>query len=189
MRIEITSSPPDYSTVVSTAAIKAHLRVTHNVEDSLIDRLRDAACSYAENYCNTKLHTTTAIGYLPSFHRCLFPVGPVQSISSVKYQTSSSTAAEDLTTLDSGSYYTTVSTQPASISFINYPTAYQYADYPVQVNFTFGHSSAPTLMVHAIKLLAAHLYENRQEVTDRSSFQIKLGMEALLSPYRNILQP
>lgn len=189
MRIEITSSAPDYSTILSTADLKQHLRVTHNVEDTLIASLRDAACSYVESYCNSRLHSTTAVGYLRGFHRCLFPVGPVLSISSVKYQTSSSTAAGDLTTLDSGSYYTTVSTQPASISFINYPTAYEYADFPVQVNFTYGHSAAPELMVHAVKLLAAHLYENRQEVTDRSSFQIKLGMEALLSPYRNILQP
>ncbi len=75
------------------------------------------------------------------------------------------------------------------MNFINYPTAYDYAEFPIQVAFEYGHATAPALMVHAAKLLAAHLYENRQEVTDRTSFQIKLGIEALLSPYRNILQP
>ena len=189
MRIEVTSAAPDYSTVLSVADLKAHLRVTHNVEDSLIAGLRDAACSYLESYCNTKLHSTEAVGYLRGFHYCQFPVGPVTEITSVKYQTSSSAAADDLATLDSGSYYTTTSTQPASINFINVPTPYTYAEFPVQVAFSYGHATAPDLMVHAAKLLAAHLYENRQEVTDRTSFQIKLGIEALVSPYRNILQP
>jgi uncharacterized phiE125 gp8 family phage protein len=189
MRIEITDAAPDYSTVLSVADLKAHLRVTHNVEDSLIASLRDAACSYLESYCNTKLHSTTAVAYMRGFHYAQFPVGPVSAITSIKYQTTSSAASEDLATLDPANYYTTTSTQPASVNFINYPTPYTYAEYPVQVAFSFGHSTAPALMIHAAKLLAAHLYENRQEVTDRSSYQIKLGLEALVSPYRNIVQP
>jgi len=189
MRIEVTSAAPDYSTVLSVVDLKAHLRVTHNVEDSLIASLRDAACSYLENYCNTKLHTTEAVGYVRSFHYCQFPVGPVTSITNIKYQTTSSTAPDDLATLDPSTYYTTTSTQPASVNFINTPTPYTYAEYPVQIAFEYGHATPPALMVHAAKLLAAHLYENRQEVTDRTSFQIKLGIEALVSPFRNILQP
>lgn len=188
MRIEITSAAPDYSTILSTADLKTHLRVTHNAEDSLIASLRDAACMYVEGYCNTKLHDTEAIAYLTSFYRAAFPVGPVTSITEVRYQTTSSTAWADATVLDSGNWFSS-STQPAVIDFINEPSTYEYSVHPVQISFNYGHESCPEPLVHAIRLLAAHLYENRQEVTDRSSFQIRLGVEALLQQYRNILQP
>lgn len=189
MRIENTSSAPDYSTVLSTADLKQHLRVTHNVEDALIASLRDAACMWVEGYTNSKLHTTTAVGHLRGFHRTAFAVGPVTALSSVKYQTTSSTAEGDLTTMATSQYYFDFSTQPAVIAFVDSPSVYDYSHYPVRIAFTYGHATPPEPMVHAVRLLAAHLYENRQQVTDRTSYQIQVGVEALLSQYRNILQP
>lgn len=189
MRIEITSSAPDYSTVLTTAELKQHLRVTHDVEDTLIGSLRDAACMWVEGYTNSKLHSTEAIGHLRGFHRTAFAVGPVTALDSVKYQTTSSTAVDDLTTMAAGRYYFDFSTQPAVLAFIDSPSVYDYSHYPVQVAFTYGHSSPPEPMVHAVRLIAAHLYENRQQVTDRVSYQIQVGVQALLSQYRNILQP
>lgn len=189
MRIENTSSAPDYSTILSTADLKQHLRVTHDVEDTLIASLRDAACMWVEGYINSKLHSTEAVGYLRGFHYTAFPVGPVTEIESVKYQATSSTAADDLTTMAAGRYYFDHNTQPAVIAFIDSPSVYDYAHHPVQIAFTYGHASPPEPMVHAVRLIAAHLYENRQQVTDRVSYQIQVGVQALLSQYRNILQP
>lgn len=188
MRIEITSSAPDYSTILSTADLKTHLRVTHNAEDSLIASLRDAACMYIEGYCNTKLHSTTAVAYLTSFYRATFPVGPVTAISEVRYQTSADTDWADCTVLPTSSWFKS-STQPAVIDFTNEPGTYTDSVHPVQIGFTYGHATCPEPLVHGVRLLAAHLYENRQEVTDRSSFQIRLGVEALVQQYRNLVQP
>ena len=188
MRIEITSDAPDYSTILSTADLKTHLRVTHTAEDALISSLRDAACQYVEGYCNTKLHSTTAVAYLTSFYRAAFPVGPVTNIAEVRYQTTADTDWADCAVLPSSSWYKS-STQPAIIDFTNEPGTYEYSVHPVQISFSYGHATCPEPLVHAVRLLAAHLYENRQEVTDRSSFQIRLGVEALLSQYRNIVHP
>jgi len=190
MRVQNTGSAPDYSTILSTADLKAHLRVTHSVEDALIGSLRNAACAWVEGYCNTKLHSTTATGFLRGFHRTTWAVGPVTAIASVKYQRTSSTAANDLTTMDAGSYYFDIQTQPAVLAFIDSPSVFDYSHYPVQIAFTYGHATPPEPMVHAVRLLAAHFYENRQqEITGTISSQIKVGVEALLSQYRNILQP
>ena len=190
MRIQITSSAPDYSSVLSTADLKQHLRVTHSVEDALIGSLRDAACMWVEGYTNSKLHTTTATGYLRGFHRTAFAVGPVTAIASVKYQTTISQASEDLTTMATGNYYTDFAAQPAVIAFVDSPSVYDYSHYPVHIAFTYGYATPPEPMVHAVRLLAAHFYENRQQViTGTISTQIKMGIEALLSQYRNILQP
>jgi len=89
-----------------------------------------------------------------------------------------------------GNYYTDFAAQPAVIAFVDSPSVYDYSHYPVHIAFTYGHATVPEPMVHAVRLLAAHFYENRQQViTGTISTQIKMGIEALLSQYRNILQP
>ena len=84
MTIEITSSPT-LDSIITVAQLKENLRVDHTDEDTLIEALRDAAISWIEDYCNTRLGDVTAVGYLDSFHGQRFPVGPVNSIASVTY--------------------------------------------------------------------------------------------------------
>lgn len=187
MRIENTGSAPNYNSVLTVAELKQHLRVTHTAEDTLIEALRDAACHYVEGYCNTQLTSRTAKAYLSGFRAAAFPVGPVTAISSVDYQTSSDTS--ELTELSETNYYYHLDTQPAVIDWINAPSFYQYTRYPVVISFTYGYSSAPDPIVHAVRLLAAHLYENRQQVVDRNSVQIQMGVHAMLAQFRHIVQP
>jgi uncharacterized phiE125 gp8 family phage protein len=57
------------SNVITTADLKAHLRVDHNDEDTLIEALRDAAIETVNNYCNINLGDVTAVMYLDSSTR------------------------------------------------------------------------------------------------------------------------
>lgn len=189
MRIEVTGNPGTNANIITVADLKAHLRVMHTAEDDLIEALRDAAIAYVEGYCNTKLQNLAATAWMYSFKREVFPVGPVTEIESVKYQTSSSTEEADLTTLPTANWYATTATQPALIEFINPPVPYDYAHFPIRVSFKYGYSNVPEPIVHAVRLLTAHLYENRQQVVDRNSVQIQLGVHAMLAQYRNIVQP
>ena len=95
MQVEITGSAVDQDTIITVAELKSHLRVTHTQEDTLIGALRSAAISYVEEYCNIKLGSYTARGYLPGFYNAYIPIGPVTAISEVKYQT---TQDKDYTT-------------------------------------------------------------------------------------------
>lgn len=189
MRIEITGAAPDNDNVITVAGLKQHLRVTHSAEDTLIQALRDAAIAYVEGYCNTKFQSTSAVAWLRGFYRQSFPVGPVTAIDNVKYQTTSSKAADDLTTLAETSYFTTTETQPAEIDFIQPPVPYEYSNFPVQVEISYGHSVAPAAMIHAVRLLVASMYENRQQEVGYVPRQIQMGVHALLAQYRYILQP
>lgn len=189
MRIEITSAAPNLNNVITIADLKEHLRVTHTAEDDLIEALRAAACTYVEGYCNTKMQSTNATAWLSGFYRSAFPVGPVSDVEQVRYQNTSSTADDDLQTLSTAKWYAEYNTQPAVIDFIQPPVPYEYSHLPVQIDFSYGYSSAPEPMVHAVRLLVAHLYENRQQVVDRQSVQIQMGIHALLSQYRHIVQP
>jgi len=191
MQVEITGAAVNLETIIGIADLKGHLRVTHSQEDTLITALRSAAVAWIEEHCNIKIGSYTAKGYLPAFVNSYIPVGPVTAISEVKYQT---TAAKDytsdLTTLAAANWYTDTISSPARIAFRDYPTTYEYALSPVVVTFTAGYSAPPAPIIQAVRLLVAHMYENRQEeVTGTITTRLKFGLEALLNPYRVIYQP
>jgi len=191
MQVEITGAAVDQDTIITVADLKSHLRVTHTQEDTLIGALRSAAISWVEEHCNIKLGSYTARGYLTDWRPAYFPIGPVTAISEVKYQTTADKDyTTDLTTLGTTLWYTDEVTQPARIAFRDYPTTYDYALTPVVVTFTAGYTTMPAPVVHAIRLLVAHMYENRQEeVTGTITTRLKFGLEALLNPFRIIYQP
>jgi len=167
------------------------MRVTHTQEDTLIGALRSAAIAWVEEHCNIKLGSYTARGYLPGFYNSYIPIGPVTAISEVKYQTTADTDYDtDLTTLAGTYWFTDLISQPARIAFRDYPHVYDYALTPVVVSFTAGYTTMPAPVLQAIRLLVAHMYENRQEeVTGTITTRLKFGLEALLNPYRIIYQP
>ena len=191
MQVEITGAAVDQDTIITVADLKAHLRVTHTQEDTLISALRSAAISWVEEHCNIKLGSYTARGYLPDWRVAYFPIGPVTAITEVKYQTTADKDyTTDLTTLGTTLWYTDEITQPARIAFRDYPTTYDYALTPVVVSFTAGYTTMPAPVLQAIRLLVAHMYENRQEeVTGTITTRLKFGLEALLNPFRIIYQP
>lgn len=190
MQVEITGAAVDQDTIITVADLKAHMRVTHTQEDTLIILLRSAAISWVEEYCNIKLGSYTARGYLTAFHNSYIPIGPVTAISEVKYQTTSDKTYANLDTLDAGLWYTDEISKPARIAFRDYPSLYEYALTPVVVTFTAGYTVMPVPVTQAIRLLVSHMYENRQEeVVGTITTRLKFGLEALLNPFRVIYQP
>ena len=191
MQVDITGAAVDQDTIITVADLKAHMRVTHTAEDTLISALRSAAVSWIEEHCNIKLGSYTARGYLPGFYNAYIPIGPVTAISEVKYQTTADKDyTTDLSTLAADNWYTDTISQPARIAFRDYPQTYEYALTPVVVTFTAGYSDMPAPVLQAIRLLVADMYENRQEeVSGTITTRLKFGLDALLNPFRIIYQP
>jgi uncharacterized phiE125 gp8 family phage protein len=191
MQVEITGAQVDLETIISVSELKQHLRVTHTQEDVLIGAMRTAAVSWVEEYCNIKLGSYTAKGYLPGFYNAYIPIGPLISITNVRYQTTAGTSyPSDYNTLNNNLYYYDLISKPARIAFRDAPQVYEYALTPVIVEFTAGYTTYPEAILQAIRLLVAHLYENRQEeVTGTMTTRLKFGLEALLNPFRIIYQP
>jgi len=191
MQVDITGAAVDQDTIITVADLKAHMRVTHTAEDTLISALRSAAISWVEEHCNIKLGSYTARGYLPGFYNSYIPIGPVTAVTEVKYQTTADTDyTTDLTTLVASNWFTDTISQPARIAFRDYPNVYEYALTPVVVSFTAGYGTVPAPVLQAIRLLVAHMYENRQEeIVGTISTRLKFGLDALLNPFRIIYQP
>jgi len=180
--VETGSGTP--SEVISTADLKAFLRVTHSDEDTLIEAMREAAIRHIEGMCNIRIGDRSAVFHYSEFpDRVELPVGPVNSISSVAYATSDSTTA----TMSSSDYYVTLGRNPLMIRFKHIPSTYSdtYKKLQITVDMGYAEAAVPGPIVHAIKLLVSHMYDQRSpEVTGTITTKLKLGLESLLNPYR-----
>lgn len=179
------TSSVDTADIITTADLKAHLRVDHSDEDTFIEALRDAAVEYAESYCNVKLGDRTAVYYTDAFPNYMeIPVGPVQAISGITYNTDRDTTA----TLDTSYYYYELVRQPARISFISPPSVEEYTHNGVQIACTIGYPEAdiPKAIKHAIRLMVGHWYENRRQVVMAKPEELPMGIHSLLNPFRII---
>ena len=176
------------SQIVSTADLKAFLRVTHSDEDSLIEAMRDAAVLHIENMTNTRLgDRTVLVAYEEVYDKFEIPIGPVSGTGFIlSYRTGPTTT---VTLTQDTDYYLDYLRNPAQVELIRTPSAYDHTFLKLNVTATVGYleSAVPKPLVHAIKLLVAHMYELRQpEITGTITTKLKLGLEALVNPYRII---
>lgn len=177
---------------VSRTEAKLHLRVDITDDDTLIDGLITAARQYCEQYCNRSFVSHTFRADLPYFWDMMtLPLGPVQSITHVKYYDTSSPS--------------TLQTLSSSVYALSYDTVYRNhgasweSVYPrvdaVQVTYQTGWqdssspegtgAAVPKAVEIAIKLFVADMYENREASVIGVSRTDNPTAHLLLNPYRN----
>jgi len=162
---------------VSSTEAKAHLRVDHTDDDTLIGTLIITARRFCEEYLNQSLITQTWYNYLNDFYDgaiyyvyrgpfLMINKGPVQSITSIKYYD-----ADDVEqTLSTDYYHTDLSSQPARIEVSETPETYDKLN-AVTIEFVAGYGDAadvPEHIKHAMLLYIGHLYENRGDEGHRT---------------------
>lgn len=176
------TSNPTLDDVISIAELKSHLRVDVSDDDSLIASFRNAAVSWVQEITNRVIGDVDCIIYIDSFKPVTLDVGPVNSISSIQYIDTGG----DVQTLSSSLYFVDIAGSHARVRFHDVPDLYDYALNRVIINCNVGHAenNVPAPMVHAIRLLTAHMYENRAAAEIRSVNEIPFGIHSLLSPFR-----
>ena len=130
--------------------------------------------AYNQNY----LHP--ASGY-----EVLLDRSPLVSVEYVKYWPADGTAQ---VTLDSSAYNIIAATTPGRLQLIDAAPALAFRADAVQIAFTAGLATAelvPRTLRHAILLLVATLYENRQAAAEvKSIVDIPFGLQHLLQSQR-----
>jgi len=173
---------------LSLADAKTHLRVTTTASDDYITALVTVARKHVENVTGRALITQTLVYTLAELDdRMPLPRAPVASISSVKLYSDASAA----TTVGSGVYTTSSSGERVSVvreDDESWPTVTLRSFDPVEVTFVAGYgasaSDVPAGIVHAIKLLVGHWFENREPVVVGTiTAAVPLSVDALLAPY------
>lgn len=173
-------TPLDGDTILPLADAKAHLRVSHTSEDSLIASLRDAAIGHVERVSGVALASGDWRWTLRGFPaRVDLPMRPVTALGDVKYYD-----ADGVEQTYADARLVDGAVLPAANGV--FPTAYGFAS----IEFTAGLASsdeAPELTA-AVKLLLGHFYANREAVvTGTIATELPLSVNALIDTYRAVL--
>lgn len=178
---------------VTLQALKDHLKVTDNDEDTLLATYLGAAVLWAEDYTKRPFIFRTFKLYLETFPtdgyiELASPL--VTSVSSVKYYNTAGT----LTTLSPASYWTITGDPDGPGAVVlkassQWPATEEDRPRAVEVTFFAGYGAGPELVPadvrQAIVLMAAHLFANRLPyVTGTIVSKVPRTMEALLAPRR-----
>jgi uncharacterized phiE125 gp8 family phage protein len=174
---------------VTLAEAKAHMRVNHSEEDSLITSLIVAARNYIEGLANRPLVNRTytlKLDRFPAHYEIILPAGKVSAVSSVAYVDTNGQTQ----TLSASAY--TVETQrlPGSIvinpsTISAWPATRFYAGLAsVTIGYTAGYGAAaanvPQALRQAVLLGVAYWYDIARETGSEVSLsEVPHGVEAL----------
>jgi len=174
------------TTPITLAEAKEHLNVSTTADDALIARLVEAATTLLENENNRAFINQTRSLKLDDFQNGLHthdrrirpPFSPVSSITSIIYTASDGTS----TTMPSTDYVLSKG-QPGAISEAynaTWPDVRQQAD-TVTITYVVGHgstqSSIPEGIRHAVSVMVADMYRNREGPT----LEARMAADAFLA--------
>lgn len=179
------------TTPVTTAEAKAHLRVDHSTEDTLIGSLVQAATDHLDGYSGILgrcLVTQTWRQDFDSFERNMRLPLLAAGITSAVYVDDN--AAE--TTITSTNYELQADDLGSFVRFIDdyaFPSGLAETR-ALRVTFTAGYGAAaavPAAIKAAILLLVGHWYFNREAVVvGIAPAELPMAVNALLAPYRRV---
>lgn len=188
----LTRVEPPQDQLISTADAKLHLRVDHDVEDTLIDRLVDAATEHCETVQHRAYLTQTLRLTLPRFpsQRVLFlPRPPLQEVQQIEYRDMTGALVE----LSNEHYRVDTDAEPGQVILNRDHTwpATAHEQDAVRITYVAGYGGSadvPSAERSAALLLVGHLYENREGATVATgpSFRLPMGVEYLLNPNRAV---
>lgn len=171
---------------ISTADARTHCRVDDTTDNTYLDALVAAAREHCEMFTGRAFITQTWELYLDEFPAdgvIRIPKPPTASITHVKYYNVDGT----LTTIDAADYSLDTVNEPARLTPAYGEVWPQTLCIPnaVVVRFVCGYGAAgsavPASIIHAMKLLVGHWYENREQVlTGTIASNLPMAVESLL---------
>lgn len=185
----ITTQTPPAIEPVTVAEIKRQSYIESDDFDDDVERFIKTARAKVETYLRKRLITQTVRLTTDGF-RCgplNLPIAPIQSVSQVQYLS----AAGEWTTLASDQYRLVTSCEPALLT----PEFGKSWPVPrmvlanVRIDLVVGYGDAASDVdadiLGAIRLLAAHLFENREAtIVGQNIADVPFGFESLLGPHR-----
>lgn len=189
MHGNLTLVTPPQGDPVSVPDAKDQARVLHAAEDLLVESLIEAATAHLDGrdgILGRALMTQTWDYTLPCFpvESCIpLPLAPVQSIVSITYRD------------PNGSLLTFAGANYALSADRHWNPKVQLAvgaswpgtrDEPdaVKIQAVYGYTQVPMPIRHAITLLVAHWFANREPVNvGNITSELPFGVQALLAPY------
>lgn len=191
-------SPPE-DLPVTLEECKAHLRVDHDDEDSLIKAYLQAAIGHLDGWTGILGRCLSEQEWRQDFdkfeRRLCIPLWPVQEIKSVTWRDPQGQMA----TVGTSNYILRSNAMGAYVQFdhdYSFPTNL-YETAAVSVTFVAGYpmtdpeegdpeSTVPAPIKAAILLLVGHWYKNREAVADSGMIDLPMAVNSLIVPFRRV---
>lgn len=182
--LSVTRTVLPASYVLTLAEAKAQERIDVADDDALVTQLIAAAQGLVEARGDVSLSAQTWKLHLPAFPagRCGIPLPrpPFVSLTSLTYRDAN----------DQSQSITDAAINANEIPAVARPAfgASWPAGTRVEITFVSGFGGAglpvPPAAIAAVKLVFGNLYRNREAVTDVSSLELPLGVQALIDSFR-----
>lgn len=170
---------------LTLAEAKAQMRVEHTDDDTIIQRLIDAAVAFVDvtGALGKAMITQTWaqwVGMVPGTVQLM--LGPVQSVTAIKYYDTDG-VLQTATLSDFDVFGTPTSTTVSPKSGKSWPVA-QNRPYAIRIEYVIGYGDAasdvPQTVRHALMMLVAHWYENREGTQERALSDVPYGFNELI---------
>jgi uncharacterized phiE125 gp8 family phage protein len=163
--------------VVALPTMKEHCRVSHGEDDALLAAYQAAAVAAVEQWTQRLLTPRAVVLRLPGLPAGRRPIelpgGRVAQVASVVVAGASAPAFEVL------------GDSPALlVPDADWPVLTGDASYPVTITYTAGYSAPPVDLVHAVKMIAAEMYERRENAVEGSFSPAVVSAEYLMARHR-----
>lgn len=175
---------------ISLAEAKAQMRVEGSDEDTIIQRFIDAAISFVDvqGALGRAMMTQTWGQWLsPNPGTVLLLLGPVQSVSAIKYYDTDG-ALQTATLADFDVFGTPNRITVSPKSGKAWPTT-QTRDDAIKIEYVVGYGSSPVnvpqTIRHALMMLVAHWYENRETTSEKQMLDLPYGFTDMIGMERN----
>jgi len=192
MTIEQTSFPAP-TDVVSLTTAKDHLRVDHDLDDTLITAYVGAAYDMVEKYTGAFLQTTDLEFHFDHIHEFTnIHAGPNAIIDRI---IDHGTQTKGVSYIDNNGDRQFLSSDDHQFDGVSYPSRLRVLEIPtdvadqvnafrVDVKTGYTNTDRPDPLVSAMLLIIGHLYENRQDVGGFRTYETPMSSIFLMNPYR-----
>ena len=172
---------------ISVNDAKDHLRVDLNDDDAYIQSLIDISVAMIEQYTRRFYRAADYKVHLDQFPYDYIDLqfGGINEFTGIRYNDAAGTEV----ILPTADCDVDLKHEPARIYIAKsktWPTT-ENAPNSVTISFSAGSENTDNIekpLVHAMKLLIGHFYENRQTVSDRVHYKMPMAIEYLINPYR-----
>lgn len=175
---------------ISLAEAKAQMRVEGTDDDTIIQRLIDAAVAFVDvqGALGFAMITQTWGQWLsPNPGTVQLSLGPVQSVSAVKYYDVDGVL--QTATLSDFNVFGTPNRITVSPKAGNAWPVTQTRDDAIKIEYVIGYgatsASVPQTVRHALMMLVAHWYENRETSSEKQMVDLPYGFAEMIGIERN----
>jgi uncharacterized phiE125 gp8 family phage protein len=175
---------------ISLAEAKAQMRVDGSDDDTIIQRLIDAAVAFVDvqGVLGRAMITQTWAEWIaPNPSTVLLSIGPVQSVSSIKYYDIDG-VLQTATLADFNVFGTPNRITITPKTSKAWPIT-QTRDDAIKIEYVVGYgstsASVPQTVRHALLMLVAHWYENRETTQEKQMQDLPYGFMEMMNIERN----